>query len=176
MASRGGIQALLYLLGEALGAPALGSAVESQAFLPNLGNIDEGVWRALPPGGARTVESIALHVGSCILMYDDYAFGSGSLDWDDPVVQPWPEGSAPMAETTAWLVAAHARLVEHVAALADDASLDALRPTNWGELRPTRWIIGAMITHLAYHAGEINHIRSILGPDDRWRFQQQGFG
>jgi len=48
--------------------------------------------------------------------------------------------------------------------------------TNWGELRPTRWIIAAMITHDAYHSGEINHLRSLLGPDDRWHFQQLGFG
>jgi hypothetical protein len=33
-----------------------------------------------------------------------------------------------------------------------------------------------MITHDAYHAGEINHLRSLMGPDDRWRFQQLGFG
>jgi hypothetical protein len=33
-----------------------------------------------------------------------------------------------------------------------------------------------MITHDAYHAGEINHLRSLLGGDDRWRFQQLGFG
>jgi uncharacterized protein DUF664 len=76
----------------------------------------------------------------------------------------------------AWVEAAHARLVEHVAALADDSELDAPRLTNWGELRPTRWIIAAMITHDAYHAGEINHLRSLLDGDDRWRFQQLGFG
>ena len=61
-------------------------------------------------------------------------------------------------------------------ALADDAELDAPRLTNWGELRPTRWIIAAMITHDAYHAGEINHLRSLLGDDDRWRHVQLGFG
>jgi hypothetical protein len=33
-----------------------------------------------------------------------------------------------------------------------------------------------MITHDAYHAGEINHLRSLLGTDDRWRFEQLGFG
>jgi hypothetical protein len=33
-----------------------------------------------------------------------------------------------------------------------------------------------MITHDSYHAGEINHIRSLLDGDDRWRFQQLGFG
>ena len=48
--------------------------------------------------------------------------------------------------------------------------------TNWGELRPTRWIIAAMITHDAYHAGEINHLRSLLDGDDRWRYIQLGFG
>ena len=48
--------------------------------------------------------------------------------------------------------------------------------TNWGELRPTRWIVAAMITHDAYHAGEINHLRSMLGSDDRWRYIQLGFG
>src|ERR1700687_795697 len=36
------------------------------------------------------------------------------------------------------------------------------------------WIVAAMITHDAYHAGEINHLRSILGNDDRWRFIQLG--
>ena len=56
------------------------------------------------------------------------------------------------------------------------AELDVPRMTNWGELRTTRWIVAAMITHDAYHAGEINHLRSILGTDDRWRFIQLGFG
>jgi hypothetical protein len=33
-----------------------------------------------------------------------------------------------------------------------------------------------MVTHDAYHAGEVNHLRSMLGSDDRWRYVQQGFG
>ena len=81
-----------------------------------------------------------------------------------------------LAEVVGWLEAAHGRLAGHVAALASDAELDAPRPTNWGERRPTRWIVAAMITHDAYHAGEINHLRSTLGTDDRWRFIQLGFG
>lgn len=44
--------------------------------------------------------------------------------------------------------------------------------TNWGEMRPTRWILAAIIGHDFYHAGEINHLRSMLGTDDRWRWQQ----
>jgi hypothetical protein len=81
-----------------------------------------------------------------------------------------------MADVYPWLEAAHDAFVGHVTALADDAELDALRLTNWGEHRPTRWLIAAMITHDAYHAGEINHLRSLMGDDDRWRFQQLGFG
>jgi hypothetical protein len=77
-----------------------------------------------------------------------------------------------MSETGRWLEAAHDRLVSHVAALADDAELDRPRRANWGEDRLTRWPVATLITHDAYHAGEINHLRSILGEDDRWRHEQ----
>ena len=173
--SRAGIDALLYLMDEAFRGPGIEESNESQALLPNLATVDEATWRALPPGGARSIEAIALHVGACKVMYDDYAFGAGSLSWDMPDVQPWPEGEAPMAETIAWMREAHTRLARHVAGLAIDAELDRPRRANWGEDRPTRWLIAATITHDAYHAGEINHLRSILGPDDRWRHVQVGF-
>ncbi|MFL5768578.1 MAG: DUF664 domain-containing protein, partial [Chloroflexota bacterium] len=102
-------------------------------------------------------------------------FGSRTLEWMTADVEPFRTGGSP-EEVLVWLEAAHARLVGHVAALADDAELETPRMTNWGELRPTRWIVAAMITHDAYHAGEINHIRSLLDGDDRWRFEQLGNG
>jgi len=76
-----------------------------------------------------------------------------------------------MKEALAWLRAAHDELMNHVGSLTDD-DLDRIRLTNWGERRPTRWIIAAMVGHDFYHAGEINHLRSLLGTDDRWRWQQ----
>ena len=176
MAERGGIVALLDLLDEAFRGRGIEESDESQAFMANLRTVSDGAWRTLPSGASRSIESIAVHVGSCKVMYDDYAFGTGSLEWGTPSAEPWAEGDAPRDKVVAWIEQAHGRLVEHVTALADDAELDRPRPTNWGELRPTRWIIAAMITHDAYHAGEINHLRSILGPDDRWRHIQQGFG
>jgi len=176
MTDRIGIETLLYLMDEAFRGAGIEESGESQALLPNLATVEEAIWRTLPAGAARSIESIALHVGTCKVMYDDYAFGSGTLDWDQEAVQPWTAGSAPMTETLQWLEAAQARLAGHVADLASDDELDLPRLTNWGEHRPTRWILAAMITHDAYHAGEINHLRSILGPDDRWRFIQQGFG
>jgi uncharacterized damage-inducible protein DinB len=176
MTARGGIAALLNLMDEAFGGVGVAESNESQALLPNLATVPEDTWRALPAGGARSIEAIALHVGACKVMYDDYAFGLGRLQFGTPEVEPWPEGAAPRVEVLPWLELSQARLVEHVAALAGDEELDRPRLTNWGELRPTRWIVAAMITHDAYHAGEINHLRSILGPDDRWRFVQLGYG
>ena len=176
MTERGGIEALLDLLEEAFRGGGIEDSDESQALLPNLATVPDAAWRALPPGAARSIESIALHVGACKVMYDDYAFGTASLVVATPEVEPFAEGAATPTEVVPWLESAHDRLREHVAALADDRELDRPRLTNWGELRPTRWILASMITHDAYHAGEINHLRSLLGPDDRWRFVQLGFG
>jgi DinB family protein len=176
MSGRAGIEAYLHLLDEAFRGAGIEETDESQAFLANLMSVPDDAWRALPPGAARSIASIVLHVGACKVMYDDYAFGAASLDWGTPAVEPWTEGTAPRDQVLPWIEAAHDRLVGHIGMLADDAELDRPRMTNWGELRPTRWIVAAMVTHDAYHAGEINHLRSIVGTDDRWRHVQQGFG
>jgi uncharacterized damage-inducible protein DinB len=174
MGDRAGIETLLHLMEMAFGEPGV-EEDESQALLQNLVSVPETAWRALPTGAARSIESIVLHVGSCKVMYADHAFREGTLDWDQPEVQPWSEGEAPMADAIRWLVDVHEQFVSHVTALADDAELERLRRTNWGDEWRTRSIVGAMITHDAYHAGEINHLRSMLGPDDRWRHVQLGF-
>ena len=176
MAARGGIDTILDLMDEAFRGRGIEASDESQALLTNLASVPQAAWTALPAGASRSIQSIAIHVGACKIMYDDYAFGTASLRFATPEVEPWGDDPAPAAEVTAWLVDAHGRLVSHVRALDGDAELDRPRMTNWGELRPTRWILAAMITHDAYHAGEINHLRSLLGDDDRWRYQQLGFG
>ena len=176
MTDRAGIDAYLHLLDEAFRGAGIEASDESQALLPNLRTVPNAAWRVLPAGAARSIESMAVHVGACKIMYDDYAFGGGTLRFATPEVEPRVDGEAPQAGVIAWLEEAHDRLAGHVGALADDAELDRPRLTNWGELRPTRWIVGAMITHDAYHAGEINHLRSTLGDDDRWRHVQLGFG
>jgi uncharacterized damage-inducible protein DinB len=175
MAGRSGIEALLHLMEMAFGQPGV-EEDESQALLQNLASVPDDTWRALPQGAARSIESIVLHVGTCKVMYADYAFRDGTLAWSDTKVQPWPDGEAPKGEALEWLVTVHNRLVHHVQDLADDAELDRPRRTNWGDEWRTRSIIGAMITHDAYHAGEINHLRSMLGTDDRWQFIKDGFG
>jgi uncharacterized damage-inducible protein DinB len=167
---------LLDVMDEAFRGRGIEQSNESQALLPNLASVPVEAWQALPGGASRSIGAIALHVGACKIMYADHAFGDGTLRFGTPEVEPWPEDEVAPGELVPWLEAAHGALVDGVRALADDADLDVPRPTNWGEQRPTRWIIAAMITHDAYHAGEINHLRSLLDGDDRWRHVQLGFG
>jgi hypothetical protein len=77
-----------------------------------------------------------------------------------------------MAAAIEWLEEVHERLVDHVAGLSDE-DLTVPRLTNWGEQRETRWIVSVMLQHDLYHAGEINHIRSLLSGDDRWLFERE---
>jgi hypothetical protein len=166
------VDTYLYLMDEAFQGPGLEESHESQALLNNLESVTEAQWQAKVPGVERTIAWMVIHLGTCKVMYDDYAFGSGKLFWDMPEVQPWPEDQAPMAATLAWLRECQARLRSHVAVLTDD-QLDEPRLTNWGEMKPTRWIIAAMIGHDFYHAGEINHLRSLLDGDDRWAYVRE---
>ena len=63
MSGRSGIEALLHLMEMSFGEPGV-QAEESQALLQNLASVPEGAWRALPLGASRSIESIALHVGT----------------------------------------------------------------------------------------------------------------
>src|SRR6476620_6439282 len=103
MSDRGGIETMLGLLDEAFRGGGIEESDESQALLTNLATVPEPAWRTLPPGAARSIESIALHVGSCKVMYDDYAFGAGSLEWGTPAVEPWAQGPAPRDEVVRWM-------------------------------------------------------------------------
>ena len=166
------VDEILYQLAEAFDGRGLEQSNESQALLTNLATVTDDEWRTLPPRATRTIESMVLHVAGCKIMYADYAFGSSSMQWGTPEVEgPWESGAAPMHDAINWLRDAHRSLILEVERLSD-GDLDRDRLTNWGEMRPTRWILAAMIGHDFYHAGEINHLRSLLGADDRWRWQQ----
>ena len=164
-----GIDEIVYVLQEAFSGAGIEESDEGQSLLQNLRSVDGSMWRTIPAGGVRTIESIALHVGSCKVMYDEYAFGQGQLFWGDQDVQPWPRGEAPFEEAIGWLEDVHGRFVEHVRALRDE-DLATPRPTNWGEFRETRWLISTIAQHDVYHAGEVNHLRSILASSDGWRW------
>jgi uncharacterized damage-inducible protein DinB len=144
----------------------------SHSLTSNLSNVREEDWNALPPGGGRSIADILEHVGWCKWMYEDYAFGSARLRGDQPPLIP--EGGArarPHDELLSWLTEGHRCWLASVRALPDDTELERDRLTNWGEQLPTRTIIRIMIAHDYYHAGEINHLRSLLQGTDRWEYE-----
>jgi uncharacterized damage-inducible protein DinB len=142
------------------------------SLLDNLKNVKEGDWTALPPDGGRSIADILEHVGWCKWMYEDYAFGSASLRGDQPPIVPAGGArSRPIDELLEWLKAGHHKWLASVRRLEDDDELEVERLTNWGERLPTKTILRMMIGHDIYHAGEINHLRSLLQGNDRWEYE-----
>ncbi len=162
--TRAAVEQLLYLLDEAFEG-------EWHSFLGNLHAVTPEEWRWVPPGGSRTIRDIVQHVGSCKLMYENHAFGDAALHWEHPLVQGG-DALSDVNSAGAWLRTGQAQLRLSVASL-DDAELIRPRRTNWGELKETRWIIAEMIQHDHYHAGEINHLRSVYRGDDRWEHERE---
>jgi uncharacterized damage-inducible protein DinB len=158
------ISQLLYLLDE-----AFESTTNAHSLLGNLRSLASEDWRWVPAGGSRSIGEIVRHVGGCKFMYHDYAFGGATLTWEDPLVDG-VDALASSASAIEWLRAGQERLRRSIAALDDDAELLRLRLTNWGEHEETRWIIAVLIQHDLYHAGEINHLRSLHQATDRWAY------
>jgi uncharacterized damage-inducible protein DinB len=142
------------------------------SLLANLRALRDEDWQVVPDGGGRSIADMVEHVGWCKWMYEDYAFGTASLRGDRPPMVP-ADGARyrPREELLAWLREGHGRWLASVRALADDSELERERLTNWGEWLPTRTIIRMMIAHDLYHAGEINHLRSIQQGTDKWAYE-----
>lgn len=139
------------------------------SLLANLNNLHHEDWDTLPAGGGRSIAGILEHVGWAKWMYQDYAFGPGTI----PVKQPRliPSGdprTRSHAELLAWVKEAHRCWIASIGALSNDEELDRERPVAWGGTLPTRVIIRIVIAHDVYHAGEINHIRALLQGNDHW--------
>jgi len=141
------------------------------SIMSNLVNVREEDWTAVPPGGGRSISDILEHVGWCKWMYEDYAFGTASLQGDKPPLVPGGSlRSRSHDELLAWLKEGHYKWLGSVRTLGDDSELECDRLTNWGEWMKTRIIIRSMIGHDYYHAGEINHLRALLQGNDRWEY------
>ena len=160
-AVRSQVDLLLSLLDEAF------EAGRWHSLIGNLSAVRHDDWDWVPAGGRRTIKEIVAHVGSCKLMYENHAFGDASLRWDQPAAHGVGRLEGP-EEARDWLREVQAQVRGSVATL-DDAELDRPRRTNWGEMAPTLWIVTVLIEHDHYHAGEINHIRS-LRQGDRWAY------
>jgi hypothetical protein len=97
------------------------------------------------------------------------------MTWEDPRLNeaqsPTTDAGFEPAELIEWLRASQLQVLRSIDALADDAELDRPRRVNWGGTRKTRWIIGTLIRHDAFHAGEINHLRALHQRNDRWEWE-----
>jgi uncharacterized damage-inducible protein DinB len=166
--SRAAIEQLLYLMDEAF------EANREHCLLANLRSVPDDAWTWLPPAGSRSIFDIVLHVGACKFVYENHAFGDGSMRWDRPGTVPTIEPGTPPGEIIDWLRAGQRALKDSVAALSDDSELLRPRLANWGEKHETRWLVNVMIQHDLYHGGEINHIRALRQSNDRWAYDPPG--
>ena len=142
-----------------------------QSLLGNLRDLHEPDWTALPTGAERSIADVCEHVGWAKWMYEDYAFGPGTMRGDRPPLVPADGAtSRPREELLGWMREGHRRWLGSVRSLAEDAELDRERLTNWGDRLPTRDLIHILIAHDFYHAGEINHARALLQGTDRWPY------
>ena len=143
-----------------------------QSLIANLRDISDKDWNALLPEAGRSIADILEHVGWAKWMYEDYAFGPGTMHGDQPPLIPANNVRArPRQELMEWLMEGHHRWLTSVRALTDDTELDRERLTNWGKRLPTRVLIRILIGHDFYHAGEINHIRVLLQGTDKWPYE-----
>jgi uncharacterized damage-inducible protein DinB len=145
----------------------------SHALMANLQDLRDQDWTAIPAGSGRSIADILEHVSWSKWMYEDYAFGSASMQGDQPPLTPADGArSRPPEELLAWLQEGHRRWLTSIRDLTDDSELDRERLTNWGEKLSTRTIIRILIAHDLYHAGEINHLRALLQSTDRWPYDE----
>ena len=163
--SRTAIDTLAWLIHDAFeGDP-------DHSLLANLRNVSDEDWTALLPAAGRSIADILEHVGWSKWMYEDYAFGPGTMRGDQPPLVPANSARArPRAELMDWLTEGHRRWLASVRALSDDSELERERLANWGDKLPTRVLIRILIAHDIYHAGEINHIRVLLQGTDKWPY------
>ena len=142
-----------------------------QGLLGNLRDLREDDWTALPTGAELSIADTLEHVGWAKWMYEDYAFGPGTMRGDQPPLVPaLGAKSRPHDELLEWMREGHQRWLASVRSLPDDAELDRERLTNWGERLPTRDLIRILIGHDFYHAGEINKTRALLQGTDSWPY------
>ncbi len=135
------------------------------SLISNLENVRDEDWNWLPPDGARSISHIATHCGVAMLVYADYGFGTGKLQWPEAI--PPRRTISTKADLIPWLVESHETLRSALAACTD-AQLDDLCETwdKGDDKRPRRWFATTMIEHILYHAGEINHIRALAQKND----------
>jgi hypothetical protein len=165
---RAAIEQLLYLMDEAFDAEG-----HEHSLLANIRSVRDEDWTWTPREAGRSVFDIASHVGECKYVYENHAFGDGSMRWNSQGSIPAVGPGTPREDVIKWLREGQKRLRDSVSGLESDDQLLKMRRANWGQEYETRWLISVMIQHDLYHAGEINHLRAMRQGDDRWAWETE---
>src|SRR5688572_14263630 len=137
------------------------------SLLGSLWTVSDTDWSAKLSADGRSIRAIVRHVATAYHAYHESAFGSGEPSWERFTAMG--RSKAEREDIMAWLAEGFESVIASASAL-EDAGLEAPRPTHWGEPMPTRRILRTLIAHPYYHAGEINHLRSVLQGNDRWDY------
>ena len=106
------------------------------------------------PAPLTTIAWRTCHVAAVNYLYWDYAFGPATLTFD----LEFP-GSA--SDAISWLGASQRLLSDVLHGLDDDAELDALVSTNWGDQWPVSRIFTTLINEQVHHGAEISLLRDL---------------
>jgi ribosomal protein S18 acetylase RimI-like enzyme len=143
------------------------------ALRTNLESVTAEEWEVRPAGWSPevfgtdpelSIGDLVLHTGGAKYMYAARLSGNTSLDWADIAGPPSRDKMAMMA----WLDEGHRALEEALQALADDSELAVERLAPWRRPMRTEHLIGIVINHDLYHAGEINRQRALLRGAEGW--------
>lgn len=113
------------------------------------------------PSPVTTIAWRLVHIAAVNYLYWDYAFATESLSYD--LEMP---GDARAAVN--WLADSQLPLNQVLDGLAD-GDLDRDRLTNWGEYRPTTWILSTLIKEQTHHGAEIGLLRDLYRNRDTLR-------
>jgi uncharacterized damage-inducible protein DinB len=140
----------------------------AHSLLGNIRDVRPADWDWAPPGGDRTIRQILEHAAIAKHLYTEHMFGAARRSYDD-LRAAGPGQRAPRDDDAliAWARAGHEAFTAGVAAM-DDADLSATTRRHYGAIATKASVIGAMIQHDCYHAGEINHLRALCQRDDAW--------
>src|SRR3712207_6840000 len=106
------------------------------------------------PPPVTTIAWRLLHITHGNWIYWEFAFGPGRRDFPDLEIV----GSA--ADAVADLAASQEPLTATLATL-DDAALDQLRPTEWGERWPAVRVLTTLLTEQVHHGAEVGLLRDL---------------
>ena len=140
----------------------------AQALMANIGDVRAADWDWRPPTGDRTIREIVEHAAIAKHLHTEHLFGAATHSYADIYAEsPLRERPGDTAALVAWARAGHAAFAAGVAWL-DDPDLDAPTRRHYGAVQTKAAVIGVMIQHDCYHAGEINHLRALRQTDDAW--------